>query len=101
MTNAAAITAQAIAATCRPRISPDVLVQETGDEAVLLDVAGEHYFGLNAVALRVWRLLEGGADVRGVCAALSAEYDADAEQIERDVFALVGQLADAGLVVIA
>ncbi len=96
----ATITAHAITLTSRLRPSSDVLVQETGDEAVLLDVAGEYYFGLNPTGLRVWRLLEGGSDLRGVCDALHAEYAVDAAQIEQDVLALVGRLVDAGLVAI-
>lgn len=94
------ITAHAITLSARPRVSPDVLLQETGDEAVLLDIAGEHYFGLNAVGTRVWRLLEAGADLRAVCDVLLGQYDVGAEVLEHDVIALVGQLADAGLVAI-
>lgn len=98
MITANAITAQPITLTTRASISSEVLVQETGDEAVLLDLAGEQYFGLDPVGLRIWRLLEGGADLRGVCDALLAEYDVGAAQVEGDVVGLVGQLRDAGLV---
>ncbi|MBS0576027.1 MAG: PqqD family protein [Proteobacteria bacterium] len=94
------ITAQPLTLTTRASISTEVLVQETGDEAVLLDLAGEQYFGLDPVGLRIWRLLEGGADLRGVCDTLLAEYDVGAAQVEGDVIALVGQLRDAGLVTV-
>lgn len=96
----AAITAHAIALARRVRVSPSVLLQETGGEAVLLDTASEHYFGLNRIGTRIWQLLDGRIDLRTACDNLQAEYDVPAEQLERDVIALVGQLADAGLVTV-
>lgn len=96
-----AITAQPITLATRATPSTEVLVQETGDEAVLLDLAGEQYFGLDPVGLRIWRLLETGTDLRGVCDCLLAEYDVGATQVEGDVMALVGQLHDAGLIKLA
>ncbi len=94
------ITAQAITLASRVRTSPDVLLQETGGEAVLLDIASENYFGLNGVGTRIWSLLDGGTELRGAYETVLAEYDVPAEQLEQDVIALVGQLADAGLVTI-
>jgi hypothetical protein len=40
------------------QISPDVLSQEVHGETVLLDLAGETYFGLNEVGTRIWQLLK-------------------------------------------
>jgi hypothetical protein len=102
MTNNAnpAITAHAITLASRVRVSPEVLLQDVGGESVLLDIASENYFGLNDVGTRIWRLLDGGADLRSAHETLLAEYDVSAEQLEQDVIALIRQLADAGLVVI-
>lgn len=96
-----AITAHTMTLASRVSASPEVLLQEIGGESVLLDIASENYFGLNPVGTRIWRLLDGGTDLRTVCDAVLAEYDVPAEQLEHDVIALVGQLADAGLVTIA
>ena len=96
----AIITAHTMTLASRVRVSSDVLLQETGDEAVLLDTASEHYFGLNPIGTRIWQLLDGGADLRATFDILLAEYDVPAERLERDVIALLGQLADAGLVAI-
>ena len=96
----AAITAHAITLARRVRASPSVLLQETAGEAVLLDTASEHYFGLDPVGTRIWRQLDGRIDLRTACDNLLAEYDVPAEQLERDVIALVGQLANAGLVTV-
>jgi len=95
-----AITAHAITLERRVRVSPEVLLQETGSESVLLDIASENYFGLNQVGTRIWRLLDGGADLRTACDTLVAEYDVPAKQLEHDVIVLIGQLADAGLVTV-
>jgi hypothetical protein len=94
------ITAHTLTLASRVRVSPDVLLQEAAGEAVLLDTASEHYFGLNQIGTRIWRLLDGGADLRATYDILLAEYDVPAERLEQDVIALVGQLADAGLVAI-
>jgi hypothetical protein len=101
MTNeASAITAHAVTLASRVRVSPEVLLQEIGGESVLLDIASESYFGLNRVGTRIWQLLDGGKDLRAAFDIVLAEYDVSAERLEPDVIALVGQLADAGLVTI-
>lgn len=80
------------------RRSPEVLFQEVGGEAVLLDLASETYFGLNAVGARIWALIGEGSSVQSIRDALVAEYDAPEDRIESDLIALTTQLRDAGLV---
>lgn len=82
------------------RISPDVMFQEVGGEAVLLDLSSENYLGLNETGTRIWQLLQRSGDLRRVLENMLAEYDVDARQMERDLVDLVGQLADAGLVIV-
>ena len=76
----------------------DVLCQEIGGEAVLLDLASEQYFGLDAVGTRIWMLIDGEAPLARIHEVLSAEYDAPPEQIGQDLLALVQSMLDAGLV---
>jgi len=83
---------------CRARPSARVRLQQTGDEAVLLDLASEFYFGLDAVGVHVWRLLEQDPDVRHAFDILAREYDVDTDTLEHDLLALIRSLADAGLV---
>jgi hypothetical protein len=78
--------------------STDVLFQEVGGEAVLLDLASETYFGLNPVGTRIWQLLGDGSALQSIRDTLVAEYDAPPEQIETDLLTLATQLSDAGLV---
>jgi hypothetical protein len=81
------------------RPSPDVIFRELEGEAVLLDLASGRYFGLNAVGTRIWMLLESGSTVGDAAAALAAEFEADADQIARDVDDLVAELSARGLLV--
>ena len=85
-----------LAARVRP--STEVLAQEVGGEAVLLDLAGERYFGLDPIGTRIWALLAPAPVLQQVHASLCAEFDADPARIETDLLALVRQLAEAGLV---
>ncbi len=83
---------------CRVQPSPQVLLQQTGSEAIVLDLASEHYFGLNEVGTRLWQLLALNPDLGAAHRTLLGEYDVPAERLEQDLIALVGQLTDAGLV---
>lgn len=81
------------------RFSPDVVFRELAGESVVLDLSSGRYFGLNAVGTRVWQLIGQGETVEGLLHSVTAEYDADASTIERDVLALLDDLEKRGLVV--
>ena len=78
--------------------SSEVLFQEVGGEAVLLNLASEQYFGLDPVGTRIWALLAESAQLRAVHARLCEEFDADADLIAADLITLTQALAGAGLV---
>ncbi len=78
--------------------SDDVLMQEVGGEAVLLDLASEMYFGLDPVGTRIWELLADAPALSQVHATLCGQFNAPRERIQADLIALVEQLAKAGLV---
>lgn len=82
------------------RPSDDVLFQEVGGEAVLLKLASENYFGLDAVGTRIWILLNEDPSLKRAFDILSDEYEVEAEVLERDLLSLVERMADAGLVVV-
>ncbi len=48
----------------------------------------------------MWALLEPGMTIERIIAAISNEYDASAEEIERDVKRFVRELEDLGAVMI-
>lgn len=90
----------------QPSVTPDarlshsdeVLYQEVGGEAVLLDLASEQYFGLDPVGTRIWELMDGHRLLSDIHDVLCGEFDADRDRIGSDLLALVQSLMDAGLV---
>jgi hypothetical protein len=79
------------------RISKDVLTQEVAGETVLLDLASESFFGLDAVGTRVWQLLVEGRQRTEIIESLLSEYEVKRPDLERDIDELLEQLAEAGL----
>ena len=79
-------------------ISSEVLAQELAGETVLLDLASESYFGLDAVGTRVWQLLNAGQDQDELIATLLDEYDVEHSILEKDVAELLERLSEAGLI---
>lgn len=76
----------------------DVLFQEVGGEAVLLNLGSESYFGLNEVGTRIWELLSEDSLLQRAFDVLRDEYDATPEQLQSDLLTLVDEMAKAGLV---
>lgn len=81
--------------------SDDVLFQAVGDEAVLLNLASERYFGLDPVGTRIWTLLSRDPRLQQAFDTLCAEYDVEPARLEADLLDLVGRLAEAKLVQVA
>jgi len=82
-------------------LSQEVLFQEIGGEAVLLDLASESYFGLDDVGTRIWQLLQEHSSLRKVHEVLLDEYEVAPARLEQDLLRHLGELADAGLVMFA
>jgi hypothetical protein len=73
-----------------------VVVQEDGGEGFLLNLDTGRYYSLNRTGVLVWRALtEGGDPVAMVQERFPA---APADQVQRDVKAVLDQLLDAALV---
>ena len=84
-----------------PLPHPKVVSQTVSDGGVLLDTAGEVYFGLNAVGMRVWQLLPPSCKTLDeLCANLAQAYpDVTPDQLRQDVTELLDQLGKQGLLV--
>jgi hypothetical protein len=80
-------------------IAKDVLVQPLGDEAVLLNLNNDHYYGLDNVGTRMWELLAEHGDPEAVIRQMLLEYDADEPALRRDLAALIDKLEQAGLII--
>lgn len=92
------VTSPSVTPDTRLSHSDDVLYQEVGGEAVLLDLASEQYFGLDPVGTRIWDLLDGQTSLDSIHRHLCSEYDADPERIRDDLMSLADALLTAGLV---
>lgn len=81
---------------------PDVAWRLVEGEVVLLNVMTGQYYSLDAIGSHIWTLLAPeGSTPAALRDRLLAEFDATAEQIERDLTALFDQLAKAELIVTA
>ena len=91
------------------RITPDSTVvaseqqmsRDVGEETVILGIEEGMYYGLDQVASRIWSLLQEPCRVSDICDVVVAEYEVTPEECQRDVVALLGQLADQRLIEVA
>lgn len=79
-------------------IPPQVLVNQIGEEMVILDLASGTYFGLNPVGAQIWQLLSAGKTIAETCKAMVENYDVSPSEIERDVINLANELLSKNLV---
>jgi len=83
-----------------PASNPQVICRTVSEGAVLFSVADEVYFGLNAVGVRVWTLLNEVRSLNELVAVLSSEYpEVRPAQIHSDVVELLDDLTSKGLVI--
>lgn len=77
---------------------PDcVLVRELEDEAILLNLETESYFGLDEIGTRIWTELLASPSVETACEVLEEELDVEPSRLRSDVEALVTELLELGL----
>ncbi len=84
--------------TAELQIAEDVLFQTVADESVLLNIADNHYYGLDDIATRMWQLLVEHGDGETVIRKLLAEYEVDEATLRRDFATLVAELEQRGLI---
>jgi hypothetical protein len=84
------------------RRNTEILYAPVGpDEAVMMSVSEGKYFGLNAVAIRVWELLQEPTTPAKIVATLCDEFDVDADICRSEVLRFVDELIDSGIVRVA
>jgi hypothetical protein len=79
-------------------VCPEILVNFSENQSVLLDLQSERYFGLDEVGTRMWKELTTAASIQDAFDALLAEYEVDAERLRQDLQVLLEKLVDHGLV---
>ncbi|MET0283415.1 MAG: PqqD family protein [Polyangiales bacterium] len=78
-------------------VSPNQVSTSLGHEAVILGADAGEYFGLNEVGARIWELVQQPVQVSEICSQICAEYEARADEVERDVLELLTELRERGL----
>ena len=69
---------------------------DTGGEVIVADLKSELIFGMDEVALSIWKGLVEGHNVGEIVESVAIEYDAPRDRIEQDVEKFVQQLVDRG-----
>jgi hypothetical protein len=76
------------------RRSDALLSSNLGDEVVMMDIEQGSYYGLEAVAVRIWALTEHPVSVGSLCDQLVAEYEVSPQQCRQEVVAFLGNLLE-------
>lgn len=76
----------------------DQISSDLGKEAVILNLKTGVYHGLDPVGARIWNLLQEPRTVNDILDALLNEYEVEPDRCERDLLALLQQLASEGLI---
>ena len=71
---------------------------DLGDEAAILNLKDGVYYGLDSVGARIWKLIQTPRAVREVRDTILAEYDVESDRCERDLIALLEELAQRQLI---
>lgn len=74
------------------RPHPEVLVQDTQGEMLLLHLTAEKYVGLDTTAACMFRELCAGPTIAAACARLQTIYDVDEPTLRTDLQGLLQQL---------
>lgn len=82
-------------------ISNRILVQEVEDDIVVLNLDNENYYRLEGTAARIWQLLGEHGSIAKVIEAMSFEYQVPVADLQRDVEALIAELAQLDLLHVA
>jgi pyrroloquinoline quinone biosynthesis protein D len=82
----------------RPRRRADVVLQDVGGEAILIDPHTDEAHVLNGSAARLWQLCDGERTIEGLAAEFGAIYDLTAADVIEDVREVVAELAKLKLI---
>ncbi|MGH7278844.1 MAG: PqqD family protein [Candidatus Rokuibacteriota bacterium] len=89
---------EALSLRSRVAASGDVVFRDLDAEMVLLDMRSGVYFSLDAVATRIWQLLQRHSMLEPVLDELIDEFDVPAERCADDLLGFVTLMRDKGLV---
>jgi hypothetical protein len=87
------ITLDATVQATKNQVSSDL-----AGESIILSLQTAKYYGLGQVGARIWELVQQPIRVLDVRDTILDEYDVEPERCDKDVIALLGQLASEGLI---
>ncbi len=76
----------------------DQVSTDLGDETVILSLASNEYYSLKEVGTRIWELIQEPKTVKEVRDTILNEYDVAPEHAERELLAVLQEMADEGLI---
>ena len=78
--------------------SPNHVSTDLGGEVVILDMQSDEYFSLDGVGIRIWEMIETSTPVNEILAAILQAYDVEPATAERDLLAVLSEMAREGLI---
>jgi hypothetical protein len=85
----------------RVRVPDDVLISNVQEEAVILNLESERYFGLDGVGTRFLSILTTSDSIEDAYKRLLSEYNIDSQVLRHDLIDLVENLIEQGIVQIS
>ena len=82
----------------RYRAIKEHLFSELSEEAVILSLKNGKYYGLNSVAVVVWRNVQDAATLDEIEAAVMTEYDVDEETCRNEVVSFLETMLNEELI---
>lgn len=78
----------------------DLLYCHLNGEAVLLSLANGRYYGMNAVAVRIWEMLQAPASIEEIEKTILLEYDVSLELCKQQVSDFLQKMTAEELIII-
>ena len=89
------LTTSSIIVAAKGQVSTDL-----GGEAVILGLESGRYYSLNDTGSMVWSMIQEPRSVLALRDAILDDYEVGSDVCERDLLALLGQLAQEGLITV-
>jgi len=83
----------------RVRTPQDVLISNLQEEAVILNLDSERYYGLDDVGTRFLSVLNTSDSIEAAYEVLRDEYDVDAQSLRQDLLELTENLLEQGILI--
>jgi hypothetical protein len=82
----------------RATVPSNVLIRFLDQEAVLLNLETERYYGLDAVGTRMWQLVTSAPSIDAAFFQLIDEFDVDPHTLRTNLSELLNHLVENGLI---